>query len=79
MGYPWLSSWSKPDDPAPPARCWRRFIALDRCAEEPSRRLVSLQDSQGRLDAVGATWWLVRRRLAELDVDVDATVRLYHA
>jgi len=38
-----------------------------------------LQDGQGRLDAVGATWWLLRRRLAELDVDVDATVRLYHA
>lgn len=57
-----------------------RAIALDRYAEEPYRRLMTLQAAQGRPDAVGATWQLLRRRLAELDVDIDdATVDLYHA
>ena len=57
-----------------------RAIALDRYAEEPYRRLMTLQAAQGRQDAVGATWQLLRRRLAELDVDIDdATVGLYHA
>ncbi|MDA8070982.1 MAG: BTAD domain-containing putative transcriptional regulator [Actinomycetota bacterium] len=57
-----------------------RIIGLDRYAEEPYRRLMTLQAAQGRLDAVAATWRLVQRRLAELDLDVDdATARLYHA
>jgi len=57
-----------------------RVVGLDRYAEEPYRRLMTLQAAQGRLDAVAATWRLLQRRLAELDLDVDdATARLYHA
>ena len=57
-----------------------RVIGLDLYAEEPYRRLMTLQAAQGRLDAVAATWRLLQRRLAELDLDVDdATARLYHA
>ena len=53
-------------------------IDLDRYAEEPYRRLMALQAAHGRLDAVTATWQLLQRRLADLDVDVDdATARLY--
>jgi hypothetical protein len=41
---------------------------------------MTLQAAQGRLDAVAATWRLLQRRLAELDLDVDdATARLYRA
>jgi DNA-binding SARP family transcriptional activator len=55
-----------------------RIIDLDRYAEEPYRRLMNLHAAHGRLDAVTATWQLLQRRLADLDVDVDeATARLY--
>jgi DNA-binding SARP family transcriptional activator len=55
-----------------------RIIDKDRYAEEPYRRLMALQASRGRRDAVTATWRLLQRRLADLDVDVDeATARLY--
>jgi DNA-binding SARP family transcriptional activator len=55
-----------------------RIIDLDRYAEEPYRRLMSLHAAHGRRDAVTATWQLLQRRLADLDVDVDeATARLY--
>ncbi len=57
-----------------------RVIDLDRYAEEPYRRLMTLQAAHGRLDAVTATWKLLQRRVADLDVDTDdATTRLYHA
>jgi DNA-binding SARP family transcriptional activator len=57
-----------------------RIIDMDRYAEEPYRRLMALQASHGRRDAVTATWRLLQRRLADLDVDVDeATARLYRA
>ncbi len=55
-----------------------RIIDLDRYAEEPYRRLMALHAAHGRRDAVTATWQLLQRRLADLDVDVDdATARLY--
>ena len=55
-----------------------RVIDLDRYAEEPYRRLMALHAAHGRLDAVTATWQLLRRRLADLDVDMDeTTARLY--
>ncbi len=55
-----------------------RAIDLDRYAEEPYRRLMALHAVHGRMDAVTATWQLLRRRLADLDVDMDdATARLY--
>ena len=55
-----------------------RIIDLDRYAEEPYRRLMNLHATHGRLGAVTATWQLLHRRLADLDVDVDeATARLY--
>jgi DNA-binding SARP family transcriptional activator len=55
-----------------------RAIDLDRYAEEPYRRLMSLHAAHGRPDAVTATWQLLRSRLADLDVDMDeTTARLY--
>jgi DNA-binding SARP family transcriptional activator/LysM repeat protein len=55
-----------------------RAIDLDRYAEEPYRRLMALHGAHGRIDAVTATWKLLQRRLADLDIDVDnATDRLY--
>ena len=55
-----------------------RIIDMDRYAEEPYRRLMALHAAHGRRDAVTATWQLLQRRLADLDVDVDeATARLY--
>jgi DNA-binding SARP family transcriptional activator len=56
----------------------QRAIDLDRYAEEPYRRLMTLHSTHGRLDAVTATWQLLRRRLADLDVDMDdTTAHLY--
>jgi DNA-binding SARP family transcriptional activator len=55
-----------------------RVIELDRYAEEPYRRLMALHAAHGRTDAVTATWQLLHRRLADLDLDVDeTTARLY--
>jgi DNA-binding SARP family transcriptional activator/LysM repeat protein len=57
-----------------------RAIDLDRYAEEPYRRLMALHAAHGRIDAVTATWQLLQRRLADLDVDMDdATARLYRS
>ncbi|MGH8299895.1 MAG: AfsR/SARP family transcriptional regulator, partial [Steroidobacteraceae bacterium] len=57
-----------------------RVMDLDRYAEEPYRRLMALHAAHSRPDAVTATWQLLRRRLDDLDVDIDdATARLYHA
>ena len=57
-----------------------RVIDLDRYAEEPYRRLMSLHAAHDRLDAVTATWQVLQRRLADLDVDGDdATARLYRS
>jgi DNA-binding SARP family transcriptional activator len=57
-----------------------RAIELDRYAEEPYRRLMTLQGGSDRSDAVSATWRLLERRLAEIDVDPEpATVRLYRS
>jgi DNA-binding SARP family transcriptional activator len=57
-----------------------RVVELDRYAEEPYRRLMTLQAGLSRLDAVSATWQMLHRRLAELDLEVDeATVRLYRS
>jgi len=50
-----------------------RVIDLDRYAEEPYRRLMALHAAHGRPDAVAATYQLLRRRLADLDVDMDDT------
>ncbi len=58
----------------------RRAIDLDRYAEEPYRRLMTLHAERGRLDAVVDTWKLLNGRLAEIDVDPEpATERLYHS
>lgn len=55
-----------------------RAIDLDCYAEEPYRRLMTLQAACGRPDALSSTWRLLGRRLAELDVDMEeATARLY--
>ena len=57
-----------------------RAIELDRYAEEPYRRLMTLQGERGRPDALAATWRLLERRLAEIDVDPEsATVRLHRS
>jgi len=57
-----------------------RVIDLDRYAEEPYRRLMALHAGHDRLDAVTATWQVLQRRLADLDVDGDdATARLYRS
>ena len=50
-----------------------RAIDLDRYAEEPYRRLMTLHAGHGRLDAVTTTWQLLQGRLADLDVDMDET------
>lgn len=55
-----------------------KIIDLDRYAEEPYRRLMTLHASQGRTDSVKATWRQLQRRLVEIDLDPDpATARLY--
>jgi DNA-binding SARP family transcriptional activator/LysM repeat protein len=57
-----------------------RVIDLDRYAEEPYRRLMALHAAHGRGDAVAASYQLLRRRLADLDVDMDeTTARLYRS
>lgn len=57
-----------------------RAIELDQYGEEPYRRLMALQARSGHHDAVRATWRLLQRRLAELDVDPEpATLRLHRA
>jgi DNA-binding SARP family transcriptional activator len=57
-----------------------RAIDLDRYAEEPYRRIMALHATHGRLDAVTATWKLLQKRLADLDLDVEPTTsRLYRA
>jgi DNA-binding SARP family transcriptional activator len=53
-------------------------IEFDRYAEEPYRRLMTLQHDMGRSDALEATWRLLKDRLAEIDVDIErATLQLY--
>jgi DNA-binding SARP family transcriptional activator len=60
------------------AHVLERAIDLDRYAEEPYRRLMALHAAHGRPDAATATWQLLQRRLADLDVDDDeATGHLY--
>jgi DNA-binding SARP family transcriptional activator len=60
------------------AHALNRAIDLDRYAEEPYRRLMALHAAHGRPDAATATWQLLQRRLADLDVDDDeATGHLY--
>ena len=62
------------------AEVLERAIDLDRYAEEPYRRLMALHATHGSPDAVTATWQLLRRRLADLDVDMDeTTVNLYRS
>jgi two-component SAPR family response regulator len=55
-----------------------RAVDIAGCAEEPSRRLMILQNRLGRTDAVVKTWQLLQRRLVELDLDPQPeTVGLY--
>lgn len=62
------------------AEVLERAIELDGYAEEPYRRLMTLHGTQGRTDAVRATWKLLNRRMNELDLEVEpATARLYRA
>ncbi|MBV9660681.1 MAG: LysM peptidoglycan-binding domain-containing protein [Acidimicrobiales bacterium] len=65
-------------NPAAAEATLEKVIDLDRYAEEPYRRLMTLQAGQGRTDAVKATWRQLQRRLVEIDLDPDpATGRLY--
>lgn len=55
-----------------------RAVGLDGCAEEPFRRLMTLQAGLGMTSSVRATWHQLQRNLAGLDVDSEpATARLY--
>ena len=55
-----------------------RALDVDPYAEEPSCRLMALHAARGHLDAVGATWQLLTRRLSELGVvPSSATTSLY--
>ena len=57
-----------------------RAIDINRYAEEPYRRLMTLQAERGRLDAIAHTWRLLQSRLDEIDVDPEpATVRLHRS
>ncbi|MHB8450668.1 MAG: BTAD domain-containing putative transcriptional regulator [Mycobacteriales bacterium] len=53
-------------------------IVIDPIGEEAYRRLLALQGRLGRIDAVQRTWRLLRRKLADLDLEPEtATVALY--
>jgi DNA-binding SARP family transcriptional activator/LysM repeat protein len=55
-------------------------IELDRYAEEPYRRIMTLQAACSRPDTVTATWRLLQSRLGDLDLEVEeATSRLYYS
>ncbi|MDA8294555.1 MAG: BTAD domain-containing putative transcriptional regulator, partial [Actinomycetota bacterium] len=57
-----------------------RAVELDRYAEEPYRRLLSLHGRRRRPDAVETTFRLLQRRLEEIDVDPEpATLRLHRS
>ena len=76
----WPNSKSKPAAADAAADVLERVIGLDLYAEEPYRRLMTIQARHGRPDAVTATWLTLQRRLADLDVEVDeATARLYRS
>ena len=50
-----------------------RAIELDSICEDAYRRLMTLQSHVGREDAVKRTWVLLQGRLAELDLEPEAT------
>ena len=55
-------------------------VELDRYAEEPYRRLLSLHGRRRRPEAVASTFRLLQRRLEEIDVDPEpATLRLHRS
>jgi DNA-binding SARP family transcriptional activator len=55
-----------------------RAVKIGGCAEEPSRRLMILQDRLGRPESVASTWEGLQHRLAELDLDPEPkTIALY--
>ncbi len=57
-----------------------RAVELDRYAEEPYRRLLSLHGRRRRPEAVASTFRLLQRRLEEIDVDPEpATLRLHRS
>jgi DNA-binding SARP family transcriptional activator len=57
-----------------------KAIEMDRYAEEPYRRLMTLHAARNRPGTVAATWQLLNSRLGDLDLEVeDATSRLYHS
>ncbi|MDA8186133.1 MAG: BTAD domain-containing putative transcriptional regulator [Actinomycetota bacterium] len=57
-----------------------RAVELDRYAEEPYRRLLSLHGRRRRPEAVETTFRLLQRRLEEIDVDPEpATLRLHRS
>jgi DNA-binding SARP family transcriptional activator len=65
-------------NPAAAEAALEKVIELDRYAEEPYRRLMTLHARQGRTDAVKAAWRQLQRRLVEIDLDPDpVTARLY--
>ena len=50
-----------------------RAIELDSICEDAYRRLITLQSHVGREDAAKRTWVLLQGRLAELDLEPEAT------
>ncbi len=55
-----------------------RAITIDTLAEEAYRRILTIQASLDRVDAVRRTWELLRGRLAEIELDPEAeTVAQY--
>lgn len=65
-------------DPAAGEAVLEKIIDLDRYAEEPYRRLMTIQARQGQTQLVKETWRRLQRRLVEIDLDPDpTTARLY--
>lgn len=57
-----------------------RAIDLDRYAEEPYRRLMTVHATHGHPGSLDAIWQLLHHRLGELDLEVEpATARLYRS
>lgn len=66
--------------PAAAEAVLERAIELDLYAEEPYRRLMSLQAGHHGSDAVHATWKRLQHRLGDLELDCEpATTRLYRS
>jgi DNA-binding SARP family transcriptional activator len=54
-----------------------KVIDLDRYADEPYRRLMTLNVRRGRTDSVKAIWRQLQRHLVDIDLDPDPPASLY--